>query len=308
MACFLRFNNARGFTLVEILVVFGILGLLLASALVALSTLRGGSDLQAEARGLQRVLELAKSKTIASEGDARYGVYATSTSPHRYVLFQGNDYASRVVSEDVVYELRETIEFDSISFGGAVPEEVVFDRIQGTTSQAGNTVLRVKTDPSDTTTVYVEQSGAVEIDSSSVPSDGDRAKDTRHVHIDYTNRPIVTATETIRLTFSSPPAPDVVKNIAIASYLSGGQIVWEGTVQVGGEDQTLKIHTHTLNSGVGSNETKFSVHRDRRFNTKALRIDINGSPDPDAGTLVTYDAAGIITPGTSIYVTATQEQ
>ena len=305
MACFQRFNRTKGFALIEILVVLAILGLLAVSALVALGTLRGGSDLQAEARGLQRVLELAKSKTIASEGATRYGVYATSTSPHRYILFQTDtDYASRVVSEDVVYELRETIEFDSISFGGAVPEEVVFDRIQGTTSQAGNTVLRVKTNPSDTTTVYVEDSGNVEIDDSTAPSDTDRVKDTRHVHIDYTNRAIVTATETLTLTFSSPPDPDVIFDIVIADFLSGGQIVWEGTVPVGGEDQRLKIHTHTLNSGVGSNETQFSVQRDRRFNTKPLTIEINGTPDPDAGTLIQYDAVGATTPGTSIYASA----
>ena len=299
MACFQRLNSAKGFSLIEILVVLGILGLLAASALVALSVLRGGSDLQAEARGLSRVLELAKSKTVASEGDTRYGVYATSTSPHRYILFQGNDYASRVAAEDQVYNLRDAIEFDSVSFGGGT--EVVFDRIQGTTSQAGSAVLRVKANPSNTTTVYVESSGIVEIDSSSIPGDAARIKDTRHVHIDYTNRAINTATETLTLTFSSPPNPDVVKNIAIADFLSGGQIVWEGTVQVGGEDQKLKIHTHTLNSGVGLNDSQFSVHRDRRFNTKPLTIEINGSPDPDIGTLIQYDAAGITTPGTSIY-------
>lgn len=300
----------RGFTLVEILVVLGIFGLLAASAVVALGTLRGGSDLQAEARGLSRVLELARSKTVASEGDARYGVYATSTSPHRYILFQGNDYVSRVVAEDEVYELRNTIEFGTISFGvGGV--EVVFDRIQGTTSQAGSAELRVKANLSATTTVDVESSGNVEIDDSPdsiadcVSAGGDRVCDSRHVHVDYTNRAIVTATETIRLTFSSPPNPNVIQDIGIAGFLSGGQIVWEGTVTVYGEDQRLKIHTHTLNSGVGSNETKFSVHRDKRFNTKALMIEINASPiDPDIGTLIQYDAAGVTTPGTSAYASA----
>lgn len=286
--------------MIEILVVLGILGLLLASALVALGTLRGGSDLQAEARGLSRVLELAKSKTIASQGATRYGVYVnTSTSPHQYVLFQTDtDYALRVAGKDEVYKLRDAIEFASVSFSGLSGQEVVFDRIQGSTSNAGNAVLRVKADPSDTATVYVEDSGTVEIASSSVPSDAARVKDTRHVHIDYTGRAINTATETITLTFSSPPNPDVVKNIAIADFLSGGQIVWEGTVTVAGEDQKLKIHTHTLNNGFDS---QFSVHRDRRFNTKTLTIEINGSPDPDSGTLIVYDAAGNITQGTSAY-------
>lgn len=298
----------RGFTLIEILLVLAIFGVLLVSSVIALGSLRGGSDLQAEARGLSRVLELARNRTIASEGDARYGVYATSTNPHRYILFRGDDYASRVVAEDKVYELRETIEFDSISFGGAVPEEVVFDRIQGTTSQAGNAVLRVKTDPSDTTTVYVESSGNVEIGSSNPPTGGecvsaggDRVCDSRHMHIAYTRNPVIndTGTENIILNFDSGAK---IETISIASNMAGGQIEWKGTVDVAGEDQTLKIHTHKFNDGFDS---QFSVHRDRRFNTKPVTITLS---DDGTGTLIEYDGAGTITPGTSIYVTATQEQ
>ena len=307
MACFQRFNSVKGLTIIEILVVLAILGLLAVSSLVALGTLRGGSDVQAEARALSRVLELAKSKTIASEGDARYGVYVdTGASPHQYVLFQTDtDYASRVVAEDEVYKLRDTIEFDpvSVSFGGGA--EVVFDRIQGTTSQAGSAVLRVKADPSNTTTVYVEESGTVEIDNSAVPTDNDREKDTRHVHVTYSRgvSQINTATEVITLDFNPFPAT----TIAIASYLSGGQIVWEDTIIVGGEPQTLKIHTHKLNESAGGNFiTQFSIHRDKRFNTKPFVMTISGD---STGKLIEYNATGqIITGGESIYVTATQEQ
>lgn len=294
----------KGFTIIEILAVLAILGLLAVSSVVALSALRGGSDLQAEARGFQRVLELAKSKTIASEGDTRYGVYATSTSPHRYILFQGNDYASRVVAEDEVYKLRDAVEFASMSFSGLSGQEVVFDRIQGTTSNVGNAVLREKANPSNATTVYVESSGTVEIGTSNPPTGGacvpggNRICDSRHVHIDYTGRTINTATETIVLNFDSGAK---IETIPMASYVSGGQIVWEGTINVAGQDQTLKIHTHKLNNGFDS---QFSVHRDKRFNTKALTIEINGSPDPDSGTLLIYDAAGVTTQGTSAYASA----
>ena len=282
----------RGFTAIEILLVLAIFGLLLASSMIALGTLRGGSDLQAEARAFQRTLEFARNRPIASEGDARYGIYVDmSTNPHQYVLFQGNDYVSRQQSEDEVYRLLSTIEFGSVSFGGG--PEVVFDRIQGTTSQSGNVVLRVKTDPTNIKTVYVESSGAIEIDSSVVPTDDDRQKDSRHVHIDYTGRTIDTGTEEILLDFGTTLYP-----IAIQDYISGGQIMWEGTITVDGENQILKIQTHQLNGGVGSNETKFSIHRDRRFNTKALTIELSG----DIGTLIQYDDAGVITPGTSAYV------
>ena len=280
----------KGFTLIEVIVVFAIFGLLLGSSVVGLTALRGGSDLEAEARGLSRVLELARNRTIASEGDARYGVYV-DTSAARYVLFQGDDYLSRVSEE--VYQLSDAIEFGAVSFGGG--PEVVFNRIQGTTSNPGSAVLRVKVEPANVRTVYVGSLGAVEIDGGVAPNDDDRIKDSRHVHIDYVGRAIDTAVEEIVLDFGT-----VTETIVINDNLNGGQIVWEDTVTVDGEDQKLKIHTHVLND-VGW-VTQFSVHRDRRFNTKALTIRVPGTvADPDSGTLIQYDAAGNITQGTSVY-------
>ena len=304
MACFRQFNKTSGFSVIEILAVLAIFALLLVSSMLTLGVLRGGSDVQADARALSRVLELARNKTISSEGDARYGVYATSTSPHRYILFRGDDYASRVVAEDVVYELRDTVEFvDPANFTGLSGQEVVFDRIQGSTSNAGYAVLQEKTNPANTRTVYVESSGNVEIDTSAVPSDNDRIKDSRHVHVTYTGRQIDTAVEEIELDFENNGTTDTT--IVIADNLSGGQIVWEDTIDVGGEDQTIKIHTHKLND-IGF-ETEFSIHRDRRpnMNTKSLTIKVPGTvSNPDSGTLIQYDASGVITPGTSAYVTA----
>ncbi|HEY4510132.1 MAG TPA: prepilin-type N-terminal cleavage/methylation domain-containing protein [Candidatus Paceibacterota bacterium] len=312
MACFQRFNSAKGFTLIEVLVVLGILGLLAASALVAVSTLRGGSDLQAEARGLQRVLELAKSKTVASEGDTRYGVYATSTSPHRYILFQGNNYASRVVAEDEVYNLRDTIEFATpASFAGLSGQEVVFDRIQGSTSNTGNVVLQMKADSNNSSTVSVGSSGNVEIDESPaliddcVSAGGDRVCDSRHVHIWYGDR-VIDPSETITLNFESGL---VVETFTISDFMSGPQLVWEkDDIIVGGEPQKLKIHTHQFNGGV-PNTTIFSVHRaSDPIHTKPLLVTISGDL-PFPNKLIEYNASGtIITGGESIYVASTTPQ
>ena len=291
----------KGFTLVEIIVTFAIFVVLLASSVVALSVLRGGSDLQEEARGLQRVFELARNKTIASQGDARYGVYIDkATSPHQYVLFQGQsptfDYATRLISEDEIYALSQTIEFGTVSFGGV--SEVVFDRIQGSTSFIGSAELRVKADPTNVQTVSMESSGVVEIGSGAVPNDDDREKDSRHVHIDYTGRVIDTAIEEIFLDFGA-----TTYTIVMQDNLSGGQIEWEGTITVGGDDQKLKIHTHELNNVFDS---QFCVHRDRRFNDKDLTISIIGGPD--TLSLIQYNVSGDITLGSSVNVSATQEQ
>ena len=134
----------------------------------------------------------------------------------------------------------------------------------------------------------------METTSVSVPSDSARIKDSRHVHVDYIGRFIDTATETMSLDFSPSPT---VESITIADYISGGQFVWEGIIDVDGEMQELRIHTHKLND-VGF-ATQFSIHRSGKVNTKPFIITVSGD---GSGDIIQYTATGITTQGTSIYV------
>jgi len=118
------------------------------------------------------------------------------------------------------------------------------------------------------------------------------------VHVDYKKTGgIDTATETVTLDFDSGVHLEV---IPIASNLSGGQFSWEGEIDVVGEMQNIKIHTLTLNSGALSDETKFSIHRDLRFNSKELDIRLSGD---GTGDIVQYDALHDTTE-TSSYVSS----
>jgi type II secretory pathway pseudopilin PulG len=291
----------KGFTLIELLLVLFFFAVLLGGSVVLVSSLRDDSELTNTAQEILSVMRLAQNRTVASEGQTQYGAYFDNTSsPHQYVLFQGSDYASRVVAEDEVYKLPGTLEFSTISLGAG--SEVVFQRIQGTSSVAGDVTLTVKADASKTRTVYVQSSGNMEIGVTAAASDTDRTKDSRHVHVSYGSR-VIGASETMRLDFVS-----VTEDILISDYLSAGVFDWEDTVVVDGETQSLRIHTHQFNSGI-PNETVFSIHRDRRFNTKPVTIELNDSPvDPDLGTIIQYDAAGVTTPGTSIYASSPAQQ
>ena len=94
-----------------------------------------------------------------------------------------------------------------------------------------------------------------------------------------------------------------VKEILIADNLEDNQIYWEGEIDVGGETQKLKIHTHRLNAP----DTQFCIHRDRRYNNKALNIDISG----DGGVtpnLIGYNSEGQTTKGSSIFVSEPEWQ
>lgn len=281
----------RNFTLIELLVVIGILFILTAIAVPTFRFFQKESDLNNSVELIINTLRLAQNKTIASEGASQWGVYfSTGTLPHQYTLFQGEEYISRTTSSDEVHKLPKNIEIYEISLaeGGA---EIVFDRVLGTTLQFGNLSLRIKTDPTKTSTIYIENSGQIGITSPQTPSDEERIKDSRHVHFDYT-RTIATSTENLILTFEGP----VTETIIIADNMKNGQIYWEGEIEIGGEIQQLKIHTHRLNDFVLG--TQFCIHRDRRYNNKILNIELSGDV---SGFLLNYSADGLTTSKTSIY-------
>ena len=283
-------KNSFGTTLVELLVTVAVLLILTGMAIPAFNFFRRESDLSNNAEEIINSLRLAQNKTLASEGESQYGVYFDdTTSPHQYTLFKGIDFASRDISFDEVRKLSKWMEIYEINLGGV--NEVVFNRITGLTSQSGNVSLRLKTDITKTRTIYVESSGQVGLTTPSTPTDG-RIEDSRHVHFDY-SRVIETTTEKLILTFDTT----ITKEIIIADYLKDNQIYWEEEVDVNGDIQKVKIHTHRLNNP----DTQFCVHRDRRYNNKILTITISGD---GSGDLISYIAEGQESRGTSIYLAA----
>lgn len=287
-------SKPKGTTLIELLVGIGILIILATMSALAFRYFQRESDLNNSTKEIIASLRLAQNKTLASEGASQYGVYFnTSTPPHEYILFKGSDYSLRDTSFDEIHKLPKTIEIYEIDLQGG--SEVVFDRLTGTTNQSGSVSLRLISEPSRAKTIYIEGSGQVGLTSPSIPSDEDWVKDSRHVHFDY-SRPIYTSTEKLILTFTYDTST-VSKQIVIANNMKDGQIYWEGEVDVGGEIQKLKIHTHKLNDP--DTDTQFCVHRDRRYNNKALAISISGDI---SGSLIEYSADGLNTTSTSLNV------
>lgn len=246
----------KGFTLIEVLVIIGIVIILMAITILNYRFFLKETDLDQSTEEIINILRLAQNKTLASEGASQYGVYFDrAVSPNQYTLFKGTSYALRETAFDRVYELPKEIEIYEINLDGGY--EVIFNRIIGDTSQAGNLSLRLIDNPSKTITIYVANSGKITLNNPPPPTNG-RIVDSRHVHFDL-GWSIKDAT-TLKFYFPDILPPET-KEVTMADYFDGlkTEFDWTGTFEIQGIDQIFQVHTHSLDVF----DTLLCIHRDR---------------------------------------------
>ncbi len=274
-------NFLTGFTLIEILITFAVFAILGTIVFSAFSRFRASTELDAAVRQTLSVVRLAQSKTLAAEGNSQHGVRFESD---RITLFPGASFTQAPTNEVATFSL--LVQITNISLAGGGPD-LIFDRLTGRAPQSGSITLASVSDPSRTRVITIDSSGQVRAEAATLLPGNTRVTDTRHVNFQL-GWSIQSAT-TLRLQFSNPPNPDTIQDIAMADYFNAGKTIfdWQGTVAVGGSDQTLHIHTVALSVG----DTTLSIDRDRRTNTKALIILIDGKE------ISRYDAEGGVTAG-----------
>lgn len=282
-------KSGAGFTLIQLVIALAILAIVGMISIPSIMYLVKLPPLNSAAEEIISTLKLAQNKTISSEGNSQYGVYFKMvTDPHELILFKGQSYELRDQAFDKSYPLPLSVELYGTDLGGG--SEIVFDKLTGSTANAGSISLRLKNDTDQVKIVYIDNSGIVDYTLPSTPSDQARTKDSRHIHFDY-NRIIDVYNENIVLTFDG----NIVEIIPMIDQISDGQFDWQDTVTVNGQDQTIRIHTLRLNS----QDTQFSIFRDLRFNNASLNISISGD---NTGTVAEYSANGLTTNFSSIYV------
>ncbi len=266
-----------GFTLIELLIVVAIVAVLTVIGLARFGTFGQQVSLDTETQKIISTVQRARNQTLASEEESQWGVHFET---NKYVLFKGATYDS-IGSENKEYDLGSTeISVINITSG----DDVVFTRVRGNTSNDGNIVVRLVADTSKTKTIVINSLGQVSLQEAATPT-GTRTTDTRHLHLDFGWS--MQGYSTMRLIFSDPPGADVTEDIDISDNTSGGKFNWEGTVDVNGDYQKLRIHSHFLDA----TNTILSIIRDRRDNDKKLVAQIDGTP------IITYEAGGTATAG-----------
>jgi prepilin-type N-terminal cleavage/methylation domain-containing protein len=268
--------SPKGFTLIELVIVVGILGILLVSAFAVIQLFTGQVNLDTTSQQVLSSLQLARNRTLSSTGEMQHGVHFETS---KYVLFEGDTY-SAVDPANQEFNLTQVEIYEINITGGS---DVVFDRIRGTTSNNGNVKIRLTADNSKTETILVNSSGSLSLQESVSPSDT-RVVDTRHLHFDLGWS--IQGASTLTLDF---PDDSHMESIPMAAFFDAGSTVfsWEGTVEVDGVDQTIRVHTHSLDAS----DTTLSIHRDRQKNDKALDISIDGND------IVSFTAVGAASVG-----------
>jgi prepilin-type N-terminal cleavage/methylation domain-containing protein len=244
----------RGFTIIEFLIVLGVLAMILTLSYASFSFLTKKGDLNSSTNNVFSALTLVKNKTIASEGAKQYGIYFdTNLSPNKFIIFQGSNYASREISFDEIHFLPKGIEFSSISFSG-IGNEVVFNRLEGNTNNSGSIVLHsLKTDNIET--IYVYPSGEPSFRVETISGVG-RVFDSRHVHFDLGWD--ISGSTILKFDFSNAGQ---IRQVDITNYFSIDDLDWEGEFIINNIVQKFRVHTHQLTP-----TTQLCVHRDRDEN------------------------------------------
>lgn len=278
-----------GFVLIELLLVIGIIVILASLLSFQLNFFKSQSSLDAAAQEIISTLRLVQNKTLASENASSFGVHFDN---NKFVIFKGTLYDQGSPSNES-HELAPSLSIADINLA-TNSTEVIFERLTGNTFNVGSVDILVNNNPLTKKTIYISGQGTISL-AASAPSDAARLKDSRHVHVLFSQNTKTAVTLTLNF-----PADGINQNIDYQAFLNAAkdEFDWSGTVTVNGAGQALRIHSHSLTDGA----TLFCIHRDRRYNSKVVSISL------DDQNLINYSADGTLTQGISAWVGPPQSQ
>ncbi len=99
-------NKQSGFTLIELLLVLGIFLVVGVAVTPLYGNLTVTTQLTEETSQLVQTIRIARERALAGFQNSRHGVcWETAASSDRYILYQGNDCATRLTSADRIIDL-----------------------------------------------------------------------------------------------------------------------------------------------------------------------------------------------------------
>lgn len=151
-------KNNRGFTMVEMLTVVGIVVIIAAVALPYGSIFLAQSRLQETTLNIVDALRRTQSRSMSGMGGEPWGVHFANTE---ITLFKGTSYDSGDYENEII-DLPEISQINTISLNGG-GDNVIFNRVIGDTSYWGTIVIDDKNSDAQAT-VTISEVGLIEYD------------------------------------------------------------------------------------------------------------------------------------------------
>lgn len=152
-------NKSQGLTITEILIVLTVLVILAVILTGVFSRYLEKETLNSEVENIISVLEVARSKTLASKGASKYGV---RFEPTEFILFRGSVY-SAVDPENKTFNLHTRLRISSVNFTGGGPD-IIFNRLTGSTDQDGTITVSTVSGNLGPKVITIEKTGTVDAD------------------------------------------------------------------------------------------------------------------------------------------------
>jgi prepilin-type N-terminal cleavage/methylation domain-containing protein len=149
----------KGFTLVELMVVIGVIGLMVAITIPTLSKFKEQQSLRNTVDDVVSLLNQARSDTLSSLSSTNYSVYFQSD---RATYFVGSSYTAGLSTNKVALfsDVADVPVVDGLTLagGGSI---VTFNRLTGDTSQYGTIKIQLVSDSNVFKVINVGKTGFI---------------------------------------------------------------------------------------------------------------------------------------------------
>ena len=231
-------NSSGGFTLIEVLIVVLIVSAILSIAITSGRNFNDSVNLENTAKGINSKIKLAKSRSVSALNGTNHSVHFEAD---KITVFEGSIF-NVSASTNEVFTFSDDIGIN-IPTGLSGGDDLIFDRLVGSTINTGNIDIEVISDSSKTKQIIVNSDGQTSLNSFQTSAKS-IITNARHVHF-HLNWNIKDAT-TLSLEWVDPDNLDshiVTEDIDIATYLNSDQSVfdWTGSVTVDSVDQKMRI-------------------------------------------------------------------
>ncbi len=156
-----KLKTNSGFTIIELVLVLGIIVLLSTVSFIALSGRKSKTELDSVAKQMVSLLREAQSRAVSQSNSTSSGVRfsnGTSTSPF-YASFVGVAYSTS--TERGHYALPSDMAYATSTIPSGTSTDVVFSQISGAVSTSTSIKIFLTSQPDSSSTITISTAGAI---------------------------------------------------------------------------------------------------------------------------------------------------